>query len=139
MAYGLGMALVLMVLTLGIALAKQGLVRSFRGILPYINRIAGGLLIVAGAYLVYYGWYENQTLSGASDPGGVAASVAAWNASLASWVSAVGPLRIGLVLVAIIAVAVLLASSWRGGSSPRSGTRRTRSREARDGASTGTR
>jgi hypothetical protein len=34
-----------------------------------MNRIAGGLLVVAGAYVAYYGWYEIRVLNGATgDP-----------------------------------------------------------------------
>jgi cytochrome c-type biogenesis protein len=32
-----------------------------------MNRIAGGLLVVAGAYVAYYGWYEIRVLDGATD------------------------------------------------------------------------
>jgi len=71
-AYGLGMGLVLMVLTLAIALARQSLVRRMRGILPYVGRISGGLLLLAGAYVVYYGWYELRLYDGETSGGGVA-------------------------------------------------------------------
>src|SRR5690606_3890187 len=60
LAYGLGMGLVLMVLTLATSLARQGLVRSMRKVLPYVNRISGALLVLAGAYVVYFGWYEQR-------------------------------------------------------------------------------
>ncbi|MEJ7562202.1 MAG: hypothetical protein WKF45_06720 [Ilumatobacteraceae bacterium] len=34
-----------------------------------MNRIAGGLMLVAGAYVAYYGWYEIRVLNGATgDP-----------------------------------------------------------------------
>jgi cytochrome c-type biogenesis protein len=53
-AYGAGMALVLMSLALAAALLREGIARSLRRLLPYTERIAGALLVVAGAYLVYY-------------------------------------------------------------------------------------
>lgn len=56
--YGVGMGLVVTVLTLAVALAKDGLVNRFRSLLPKMNKIAGGLLVVAGAYVAYYGYYE---------------------------------------------------------------------------------
>lgn len=113
LAYGLGMSLTLMALTLAIALARQGLVRWLRRALPYINRIAGVLLVVAGAYMAYYGWYELQVLSGGGDPGGPAGAVFRWNASLTQWVNSTGPLRIGMVLAGTIVVALLVGSAWR--------------------------
>ena len=134
LAYGLGMALVLMVLTLAIALARQGLVRSLRGVLPYINRIAGGLLILAGLYLAYYGWYEHQALTSVSDPGGPGSAVLRWNDSLRGWIIDNDPRRIGIVLVAIIAVALLVTAGWR--STPSSRTNRTDRSTDRSGSKT---
>lgn len=56
--YGLGMGLVVSVLTLAVALAKDGLVSKFRSLLPKMNMFAGVFLVVAGAYVAYYGYYE---------------------------------------------------------------------------------
>jgi cytochrome c biogenesis protein CcdA len=113
LAYALGMALVLMALTLAIALAKQSLVHWLRGALPSINRVAGALLVVAGAYMAYYGWYELQVFASSGDPGGPAGTVYAWNASLSQWVNRTGPVRIGIVLAAAIAFALLVGSAWQ--------------------------
>lgn len=62
--YGLGMGIVVGVLTLAVALAKDGLVAKFRSLLPKMNRIAGVLLLIAGAYVAYYGWYEVRLFNG---------------------------------------------------------------------------
>jgi cytochrome c biogenesis protein CcdA len=115
LVYGLGMAVVLLALTLAIALARQGLVRSLRGVLPYINRIAGGLLVVAGAYMVYFGWYELRVLGGSGDPGGPASAMFELNGTIQSWVTRTGPLRIGIVLGASILLALLVTSAWTSG------------------------
>jgi cytochrome c biogenesis protein CcdA len=111
-AYGLGMALVLMALTLTMALARQGLVRVLRRIVPHVNTIAGVLLVVAGGYVAYYGWYEHRVLNGdpAIGPGG---TVSGWNDALLSWITANGAPRIGLLLLAGIILAVLVATGWR--------------------------
>ena len=53
-AYGAGMALVLMALSVGAALLHHGLARGLTRLLPHLHRAAGGLLLAAGAYLVYY-------------------------------------------------------------------------------------
>ncbi len=60
--YGLGMGVVVSVLTLAVALAKDGIVNKFRALLPKMNRIAGALMLVAGAYVAYYGYYEVRVL-----------------------------------------------------------------------------
>lgn len=58
--YGLGMGLVVSVLTMAVALAKDGMVAKFRALLPKMNMIAGVLLVIAGLYVAYYGYYEVQ-------------------------------------------------------------------------------
>jgi cytochrome c-type biogenesis protein len=53
-AYALGTATILMALSLGAALARDGLARRLKRLLPHMQRVAAGLLLVAGAYLTYY-------------------------------------------------------------------------------------
>jgi hypothetical protein len=109
-AYGLGMGVVLMVLTLAIALARQGIVKKMRGILPYIGRISGGLLILAGMYVTYYGWYELQVFSNANAGGsGLARWMFDLNSSISTWINEVGPGRLGLLLGLVIAIVVFLS------------------------------
>lgn len=62
--YGLGMGVVVGALTLAVALAKDGVVRRFRALLPKMNMIAGVLLLLSGAYVAYYGWYEVRLFNG---------------------------------------------------------------------------
>lgn len=67
-AYALGMMTMLMALSLGAALAREGLARRLKGMLPYMQRIASGLLLVAGAYLTYYWarviWSPSESTAG---------------------------------------------------------------------------
>lgn len=65
--YGIGMGLVITVLTVALALARAGVVTRFRELLPVINRIAGGLMVVTGAYVAYYGYYELRLLNYGGD------------------------------------------------------------------------
>jgi cytochrome c-type biogenesis protein len=111
LAYGAGMAVVLMALSVLVALAREGAARAVRPLLPYMNRIAGLLLLVSGGYLFYY-WARlrfGDTATVADDPivsfgvrfSGQARSFADGNGSL---------ILIGAG--AIVAVA-LLASLWQ--------------------------
>jgi cytochrome c-type biogenesis protein len=138
-AYALGMGLVLMVLTLAIALARhpvdvrqhaaqaaherlslaialarQSLVRRLRGVLPYVNRVSGGLLVFAGAYVVYYGWYELRVYSGDTSAGGVAQWMFDLSGRMTDWIDSVGPTRVGLLLALAIALVVLIVVARRG-------------------------
>jgi cytochrome c-type biogenesis protein len=110
-AYGLGMGLVITAITVALALARQSLVGRLRGALRYTGRIAGGLLVVAGIFLVYWGWWELQVLSGNFNPGGPADTLQRWQTSVSQWVSGIGTARIGLVLVTFVALALLVAAS----------------------------
>jgi cytochrome c-type biogenesis protein len=53
-AYALGMATMVMALSLGAALARDGLARRLKRLLPHMQRVASILLLIAGAYLTYY-------------------------------------------------------------------------------------
>jgi cytochrome c biogenesis protein CcdA len=66
-AYGAGMALLLTALTISLALAEDHLLRGMRGAARYVDRVAGVLAIAAGAYLVYYWWYDVASDTGAQD------------------------------------------------------------------------
>ena len=52
--FALGMGLVIMALTLGIALFKGAMVRFLRRALPYIHPIGAWLMVLAGAYIIFY-------------------------------------------------------------------------------------
>ncbi|MEI7592968.1 MAG: cytochrome c biogenesis CcdA family protein [Actinomycetes bacterium] len=112
-AYGLGMGVVLVALTIAVALARHSLVRSLRRALPYIYKLSGALLITAGAYVAYYGWFELQVRRGDVSGGGVAQQVYEWNSTIGSWIQRTGPIQIGIVLVAVIGVTVALVMGGR--------------------------
>ena len=52
--YALGMGLVIMVLTLGMAIFKGAMVGALRKALPYVQPIGSWLMVVAGAYIIFY-------------------------------------------------------------------------------------
>lgn len=103
-AYGVGMSVVLISLTLAVAMAKHGLVRRLRSILPYVQRISAGFLIVAGAYITWF-WYDDLS-SDAGDQGAAAGIVERWSATLTNWM-ADNSGKVGLVLGGIVAIAVM--------------------------------
>jgi len=52
--YAVGMGLVITVLTVGISLVQVAALRTVRRVLPFVQPVSAGLLLLAGAYLVYY-------------------------------------------------------------------------------------
>lgn len=55
-AYALGMAIVIVALSLGAATLRTGLATRLRALVPHTSRIGGALVAVAGAYLAYFWW-----------------------------------------------------------------------------------
>ena len=84
--------------------------------LPYVYKVSGVLLVVAGLYVAYYGWYELRVRTGETSGGGAAEVVFDWNASISNWVQQVGPVRLGILLAA--AVGVVVALTWAPGAAP---------------------
>ena len=52
--YGMGMGVVIMVLTLGVAFFKSAMLGTIRKMLPYVGPIGSWLMVIAGAYIVFY-------------------------------------------------------------------------------------
>ena len=102
-AYAFGMSLVLMAVSLALALAREGMVRRLRAALQYVDRAAGGLLVVVGAYLVYYGVFA---LDPARSTGTTPVSwVEDWSSRAASWLQN-GGTGLGWLLAAAVAAGV---------------------------------
>jgi cytochrome c-type biogenesis protein len=101
-AYALGMGLVVGALSLAVALARSSVVSALRRSSRTASRLGGLLLLVAGGYVAYYGWYEIRVLRG----GGVGDPVVSAGAVVQRWLAS-GLDRIGVAGVAA-ALALLL-------------------------------
>ena len=110
-AYALGMTVVMMALTVAIAGARVSLVRGLRGLMPYVSRIAGALVLAAGIYIGWYGLVELRNLHGSSSVTGgrPVDTVTGWSGGIANWVDRVGAVRIGLVLAFVVAAALFVS------------------------------
>jgi cytochrome c biogenesis protein CcdA len=109
--YALGMSVVLMALTVAMALARTSLVRFLRRAQPHVNRVAGGLVALAGAYVAYYGWLELRTYGGAGavPTSGATDTVTGWSYDITGWVSRTGAVRIATVLALGLAAVVVVS------------------------------
>lgn len=114
-AYGLGMTLLLMVLTVALALAHRGLVVGLRRALPYVQRVSGVIMALMGLYLLWYGIYEIRLLHrGESGGRGPVGLVTGWSADVSDRLTRIDPLQAGLVL-ALVACSVVLVALLRTG------------------------
>ncbi|WP_240506086.1 cytochrome c biogenesis CcdA family protein [Thermoactinospora rubra] len=134
-AYAAGMGLVVALLSLAVALARGAVVTRMRRALPYVSRVSGGLLVLAGLYVVYYGWYELRVFAGAQAEDPVVGAATAVQGRVAGWIAAAGPGWIALGLLAVAAVSWIRlrrpSPRWRtppapgGGRSGRAGGTRS--------------
>ena len=109
LAYAAGIALVVGVLAVAVALASASVVDRMRAVLPYVNRVSGLILVVVGLYVGYYGVYEIRLFTAggsADDP--VISAAGRLQRALAGWVYQHGAwpwLLVGGLLLAAAAVA----------------------------------
>lgn len=57
-AYSLGMGSVITLVTVAVGGARSGLVARLRRSAPIINRVSGAMLVIAGAYVTWYGIWD---------------------------------------------------------------------------------
>lgn len=90
-SYGIGMGLLATVLTLAVGFGKKGIVNRFRQLLPKINLISAGILVIVGVYVALYGIWSEQVLDFSTQPtpwiNSIVTTVEGWQASLAGWMS----------------------------------------------------
>jgi cytochrome c-type biogenesis protein len=100
LAYGLGMAVVLVALTVSIALARQGLLRTLRSAMRYVDKLAGVFMILSGLFLVLEAITQlRQSSNGLVDRVGSLAT------DLQRWINDLGTTRLGIALGCVIAAA----------------------------------
>ena len=109
LAYGAGMSLVLIGITIALAFGKQGLVSRLRSGARYIGRISGALLVAAGVYIVWF-WGTSlnagATALGTSGPFTFVEDLS----QRAQNLIAGSPLAVAAVLVAVIVSGIVAAT-----------------------------
>ncbi len=97
------------------ATASSSFTTRMRRAGPVISRFSGGLLVLAGAYVTWYGWFEIRVLSGqaASDP--IVSAAVQVQGDLTRWVAGLGSttLIVAAVVLAVAIPLVVLASRRR--------------------------
>ena len=110
LAYAAGFTLLVGTLAVATALASSALLDRLRRVTPYVNRISGALLVLVGAYVGYFGWYELQLRSGGGNPAdSVIMTAARVQGALAGWVHAHGGWPWLVALIAMVCAALAWA------------------------------
>ncbi|NNU26863.1 cytochrome c biogenesis protein CcdA [Isoptericola sediminis] len=103
--YAAGMALLVGTAAVVVAVAGAGVVSRARGAGPVLARVGGGILVVAGLYVAWYGFWELRVLHAGAGTDPVvegAAAVQRWLASAAEGLGWVGLLVVLLVVLASV-------------------------------------
>lgn len=119
LVYAAGMGLVVGTVAVATALARDTVIRRLRRSGRWVPRVSGGLLLLAGSYVAYYGWWELRVLDGGGLDDPVIAVAESLQIRLARSVDALGPLT-WLVLLAALVALTLLARAVRAARGARS-------------------
>lgn len=101
--YAVGMALPLLAVTVGLAMGRDSLARHVRRLAPYVSRLAGGLLLAAGTYIVAF-WVTELAGVSAGPLDGVIGGVERLSGELSTTLSE-QPAVVGGVSAAVVAMA----------------------------------
>lgn len=113
LAYAVGMGVVLTVLAIGAALARGGVHRALRRLVPHVSRLSGLFLVAAGAYLLYYWTFfllpGSETRTAGKGP------IDALNDltnRLQAWLGSAGGIWVGRALLGLVFVLAVLTVWW---------------------------
>ncbi len=112
LAYALGMASVILFLTMALAAGRNSVASKMRSLLPIINRVSGGLLLVAGFYLVLYGWFERDPINNSNF---VIEAVESVQVAITNWITD-RPGTLGLSMLGIVIILLVVSKLRQSGS-----------------------
>jgi cytochrome c-type biogenesis protein len=110
-AYAVGMGSVVLVLALAVATARTSLTAWMRRAGSAVSRLGGALLVVAGAYVAWYGWFELRVLAGDATGDPVVTAVTTVQAEVARVVVSLGP--VGVTVLTLLGAAAAAAALLR--------------------------
>jgi cytochrome c-type biogenesis protein len=113
-AYALGMGLAVGAAALAVALSRGALLGRLRRWGPAFVRAGGVLLMVTGAYVAYYGWWEIRVLRGDAVDSPVVAAAETVQRWLASAVDSLGPAGMAVIVALLVATPFVIRTFRRG-------------------------
>lgn len=109
LGYAFGMGAVLTSLALMTALLGAGAAARLRAVMPHVKRISGAFLLIAGAYVVWYGWVEYRAFQGELILGGPVAWVSDASSRVSQAIAQAGPGLVVAGAVVVLGLAAVLA------------------------------
>ncbi len=110
-AYGVGMGLVILFLTVSLARAKSNVARDMRRILPYVGRVSGIILVIAGVYLINYGVWEIQILNDATATNPIVDRFLEFQGAVSNWINTTTTERLGVL--SLFGISWALLAAWK--------------------------
>ncbi|HKX14398.1 MAG TPA: cytochrome c biogenesis CcdA family protein [Propionibacteriaceae bacterium] len=110
-AYALGMGLLVGTAAVAVALAKSSLIIQMRRAGRFVPALAGVLMIIVGAYVGYYGWWEIRVLRGAPAEDPVIEAAAAVQQTVSNGVAALGARGLAVTFLALLGVVGMIGMS----------------------------
>lgn len=107
-AYAAGMGLIVGVASLTVALTRTTAVTRLRRLGAIAPRLGGGLLLLVGAYVAYYGWYEIRALRDPTTTDLVIDTAATAQRAVAGTLDAAGPAVIAVLFGTLLLAALLI-------------------------------
>lgn len=130
--YALGMGLVLTTLTVTLALARTSVVQFLRWSQRYVNRVAGVLVALAGAYVAWYGALELRTYraeGGTVPSSAITRQMQALSADLTQAIDDIGAVPLAVVLMLVLGLTATWTSQLRSPAGATAAPESTRSGE----------
>ncbi|MFG2760916.1 cytochrome c biogenesis CcdA family protein [Streptomyces wuyuanensis] len=107
-AYAAGMGLIVGVVSLTVALTRTTAVSRLRRLGAIAPRLGGALLLLVGAYVAHYGWYEIRLQRDPSTTDPVIDSASVVQRALADALNAAGPAVIAAAFAVLLLAALLI-------------------------------
>ncbi|MFI7067212.1 cytochrome c biogenesis CcdA family protein [Kribbella sp. NPDC050124] len=106
-AYSAGMGLIVGVAALAVALARRETIGRIRRLGAIAARAGGGLLLLAGAYVAYYGWYEIRVFRGTTTTDPVIDAAGKLQTRIADTLGNLGVPTIAVLFVVLLLIAAI--------------------------------
>ena len=111
--YAAGMGLIVGSVALAVALARMSLVHRLRRAAPVVGRVGGLLMLLAGAYVAYYGWYSLRVFAGRATRDPIVDGAAAVQQRLSGWLDTAGVAAVAVVFGVLLVVVATVATMRR--------------------------
>jgi cytochrome c-type biogenesis protein len=104
LTYAAGMGLVVGTAALAVALTRLSFVSRLRRATPVLVRVGGAVMLLAGAYVAWYGWYELRVFAGDTGGDPVVEAAATLQSAIAGWLGSLGAAAVAVGFAGLLAI-----------------------------------